>query len=256
MIGIIFIFVLMVVVRLTANLDLGCWLIGSFTILFTGAILHQLIEFKKDLNKFACPACADGSLCQKFCTSTKLYTIVAFVLSLIMAISLLSFLVLTEKFFLLIIGMDIFVFHYLFTHWNKTKTKELVKDATKVGGEIAINFFNILLLIIMLVALELMYIKDIHMNPEIFGVINDTVQHSCKVFQHIIRTKEFTDSSIYAMRNIEGIGNILFTFFYISTLSLFPMTAITLLYKFGIKIEYKYFKQAAIDDCNLEKREE
>jgi hypothetical protein len=236
-------FALIVAVKLTTNLDAGCGLIGIFTLIFSSAILHQLIEFKKDLNKFACPACTDDSLCHKLCTSTKLYTIVAVVISLVMAISLLSFIVLAENFFLLIIGMDIFVFHYLFTHWNSTNTNELVQDAKKVGAEVIINFLNILLLIVMLVALELMYIKDVQMSPEIFGTINEQVQHSCKVFQHILRTKEFTDSSIYAIRNIDGIGNILFTFFYISTISIFPMTAITLLFKFGIKTEYRFFRK-------------
>ena len=243
MIGIIFIFILMVAVRLTTSLDYGCWTIGIFTVLFTGAIFHQLLDFKKDINKFTCPACVEGSLCQKFCQGRVVYGLIALGLSLTMTLSLLSFLILSEKFFLLIIGMDMFVFHYLFTHWNLTKNSELVHSANKLVSEVAINFFNILLLIIMLVALELMYIKDIQMSPEIFSTINETVQHSCKVFQHILRTKEFTDSSIYAMRSIDGIGDLLFVFFYISTLSLFPMTAITLLYKFGIKVERNVFRK-------------
>jgi len=241
MIGIIIIFVLMVTVILTANVNASCWIIGGFSLFFTVAIMHQLIEFKKDINKFACPACSEKSLCEKFCTSTKLYMTIAFILSVTMTISLLSFLILAENFFIMIIGMDMFVFHYLFTHWNKTKSNQVVEDASKVVSEIAINFFNILVLIIMLIALELMYIKNINMSPEIFGIINESIQHSCTLFRHILRTKEFTDLSIYATRNIDGIGNILFTFFYISSISLFPMTAITLLYKFGIKVQYKYF---------------
>lgn len=243
MIGIITIFILMIAVRLTSDLEMGCCGTGFFTLLFTGAILHQLLDFKKDINKFTCPACVEGSLCQKFCKSRVLYGVIALVLSVTMSLSLLSFLVLSEKFFLLIIGMDMFVFHYLFTHWNETRSSELVEGANKVVSEVAINFFNILLLIVMLVALELMYIKEVQMSPEIFSTINETVQHSCKVFQHILRTKEFTDSSIYAMRTIDGIGDVLFVFFYISTLSLFPMTAITLLYKFGIKIERNVFRK-------------
>lgn len=243
MIGIIVIFMLMIAVRLTSSLEVGCWSTGIFTLLFTGAIFHQLLDFKKDINKFTCPACVEGSLCQKFCKSRVAYGLIALTLSLTMALSLLSFLVLSEKFFLLIIGMDMFVFHYLFTHWNETRSSELVDGANKVVSEVAINFFNIILLIIMLVALELMYIKEVQMNPEIFATINESVQHSCRVFQHILRTKEFTDSSIYAMRSIDGIGDVLFTFFYISTLSLFPMTAITLLYKFGIKIERNVFRK-------------
>jgi len=238
--GIIVIFLLMVSVRLTATIDMGCWLIGGFTLIFTFAILHQLIEFKKGLNLFICPACTQGSLCQKFCQSTKLYGFIAFILSLIMSISLLTFLILTERFFILIIGMDMFVFYYLFTYWNSSKSTELTKNAMKVAGEVAINFLNVLLLIIMLVSLELMYIKEVIMTPEIFGTINESVQHSCKLFQHVLRTKEFTEQSIYAMRNIDGVGDILFSFFYISTLSLFPVTAITLLYKFGAKFDRKY----------------
>ena len=239
--GILILFLLMVAVRLTATLDMGCWLIGAFALLFTSLIWHQLIEFKKGLNLFICPACTEGSLCQKFCRSTKVYGFISLILSLIMSISLLSFLILTERFFMLIIGMDMFVFYYLFTYWNSSKSTELTKDAMKVASEIAVNFLNVLLLIIMLVSLELMYVKEVIMSPEIFGTINETVQHSCKVFQHILRTKEFAEQSIYAMRNIEGIGDILFSFFYISTLSLFPVTAITLLYKFGIKFDQKYF---------------
>jgi len=243
MIGIIVIFLLMIAVRLTSNLDFGCWGIGGFTLLFTAMILHQLLAFKRDINKITCPACTEGSLCQKFCQGKILYFFIALLLSVVMSLSLLSFLILSEKFYLLIIGMDMFVFHYLFTHWNQTKNKEFVKDANKVLSEVAINFFNILLLIIMLVALELMYIKEVQMSPEIFSTINETVQHSCKVFQHILRTKEFTELSIYAMRNIESIGDILFAFFYISTLSLFPMTAITLLYKFGVKFQLAISKK-------------
>jgi len=243
MIGIVLIFLLMISVRLTASMEWGCWGIGTFTVLFTAMIFHQLLDFKKQLNKFTCPACLEGSLCQKFCKSRVLYGLIAFGLSATMAISLLSFLVLSEKFYLLIIGMDIFVFHYLFTHWNLGMNAELVENANKVISEVAINFFNILLLIVMLVALELMYIKEVMMTPEIFSTINETVQHSCKIFQHVLRTKEFADSSIYAMRSIDGVGDILFTFFYVSTLSLFPMTAITLLYKFGIKIEQSVFKK-------------
>ena len=233
----------MVAVRLTSSLDLGCWGIGSFALLFTLIILHQLIEFKRDVNKLTCPACLEGSLCQKFCKSTLLYSTIALILSTVMSISLLSFLILSEKFFILIIGMDMFVFHYLFTHWNLSRNNELVKDANKIVSEMAVNFLNIILLIVMLVALELMYIKEVQMSPEIFATINETVNHSCKVFQHVLRTKEFTDASIYAMRSIESIGDILFTFFYISTLSLFPMSAITLLYKFGIKIERNVFRK-------------
>ena len=239
MIGIIFIFLLMISVRLTTSLELGCWGTAGYAVLFSGMIFHQLMEFKKDVSSFACPACLEGSLCQKFCKSRVVYALIAVTISSVMAVSLLSFLVLTEKFFLLIIGMDMFVFHYLFTHWNLSKNRELVKGASKIVSEVAINFFNILLLIAMLVALELMYIREVQMSPEIFSTINETVHHSCRVFQHILRTKEFTDSSIYAMRSIDGIGNVLFAFFYISTLSLFPMTAITLLYKFGIKTQQK-----------------
>jgi len=238
--GIIAIFLLMVAVRLTANIEVGCWLIGLFTLLFTLMIWHQLIEFKKGLNLFICPACTEGSLCQKFCRGTKVYALIAFILSLVMSVSLLSFLILTERFFILIIGMDMFVFYYLFTYWNSSTSTELTKDAMRVASEIAVNFLNVLLLIIMLVSLELMYIKEVIMTPEIFGTINDSVHHSCKVFQHILRTKEFAEQSIYAMRNIDGIGDVLFAFFYISTLSLFPVTAITLLYKFGIKFDEKY----------------
>ena len=238
MIGIIIVFILMIAVRLSNTLNIDCWGTGFFTVLFTLAIWHQLLEFKRDLNKFTCPACVKGSLCQKFCKGKIIYGFISLVLSLVMTLSLLSFLILSEKFFLLIIGMDMFVFHYLYTHWNLSRSTELVENANKVVSEIAINFFNILLLIIMLVALELMYIKEVTMSPEIFSTINETVQHSCKIFQHILRTKEFTDSSIYAMRSIEGIGDFLFIFFYISTLSLFPMTAITLLYKFGIKLDH------------------
>ena|GEM_PF-3499219 len=243
MIGIVFIFLLMISVRLTASMDWGCWGIGTFTVLFTAMIFHQILDFKRQLNKFACPACIEGSLCRKFCESRVIYGLIALGLSLTMALSLLSFLVLSEKFYLLIIGMDIFVFHYLFTHWNLGMNSELVESANRVMSDVAINFFNILLLIVMLVALELMYIKEVAITPEIFSTINETVQHSCKIFQHLLRTKEFTDSSIYAMRNIEGVGDILFTFFYISTLSLFPMTAITLLYKFGIKTEQNIFRK-------------
>ncbi len=247
MIGIIFIFLLMVSVRLTTSLDIGCWGVVGYVVLFSGMILHQLMEFKKDVASFACPACLDGSLCQKFCRSRVVYALIALSISLIMSISLLSFLVLTEKFFLLIVGMDIFVFHYLFTHWNLGKNRELVQGASKIVSEVAINFFNILLLIVMLVALELMYIREVQISPEIFSTINETVHHSCRVFQHILRTKEFTESSIYAMRNIKEIGNLLFAFFYISTLSLFPMTAITLLYKFGIKSQLKLTKNSKKD---------
>jgi len=243
MIGIVLIFLLMISVRLTASLDWGCWGIGTFGILFTAMILHQLLDFKKQLNLFACPACKKGSLCQKFCESRVVYGLIAFGLSITMSVSLLSFLVLSEKFYLLIIGMDIFVFHYLFTHWNLGMNSELVENANSVISEVAINFFNILLLIVMLVALELMYIKEVLMTPEIFSTINETVQHSCKIFQHLLRTKEFMDTSIYAMRSIENVGDILFAFFYVSTLSLFPMTAITLLYKFGIKVEQNVFRK-------------
>lgn len=243
MIGIIIIFLLMVAVRLTASLEIGCWGTAGFTLLFSVMIFQQLLAFKREVNTFVCPACLEGSLCKKFCNGTLLYAIIALIFSVTMALSLLTFLVLSEKFFLLIIGMDMFVFHYLFTHWNLNKNSELVESANKIVSELAINFFNIFLLIVMLVALELMYIKEVQMSPEIFSTINETVQHSCKVFQHILRTKEFTDSSIYAMRSIDGIGDYLFVFFYISTLSLFPMAAITFLYKFGIKTEYKLFRR-------------
>ena len=241
MIGIVLIFIMMVAVRLTADMENGCWIIGGFTTIFSLMIWQQLIEFKRNLNKFTCPACAEGSLCQKFCQSTTIYALFALGLSVVMTLSLLSFLVLTQKFYLLIIGMDMFVFYYLFNHWNNTQSAELTKDAMQVGSEIAVNVLNVLLLMIMLVSLELMYIKEVQMTPEIFGTINDTVHHSCKIFQHILRTREFTDSSIYAMRNIEGVGSLLFSFFYISTLSFFPITAITLLYKFGAKMQHRYF---------------
>ena len=241
MIGLVLIFLLMISVRLTASLDWGCWGIGSYTVLFTAMIFHQLLDFKKQLNRFTCPACREGSLCQKFCKSRVIYGFIAFGLSATMALSLLSFLVLSEKFYMLIIGMDIFVFHYLYTHWNLGLNSELVESANRVISEVAINFFNILLLIVMLISLELMYIKEVLMTPEIFTTINETVQHSCKVFQHLLRTKEFTESAIYAMRSIESVGEILFAFFYLSTLSLFPMTAITLLYKFGIRANHNLF---------------
>jgi len=243
MIGIVLIFVLMMTVRLTTTFDLGCVGTGGYVFLFSGMIFHQLLEFKKDLVSFTCPACQEGSLCQKFCKSRFIYAIIALVLSVIMSLSLMTFLILSEKFYLLIIGMDMFVFHYLFTHWNLGKNAEVVEGASKVISEVAINFFNILLLIVMLVALELMYIKEVQMSPEIFSTINEQVHHSCKIFQHVLRTKEFTESSIYAMRSIQGIGDYLFAFFYVSTLSLFPMTAITLLYKFGIKIEMNVFRK-------------
>ena len=242
MFGLIAIFLLLVTVRLTANLEFSCWGISGFVLLFSLMIWHQLVEFKKALNLFACPACAEGSLCEKFCKSTIIYALFALVLSVVMSLSLISFLILTEKFYLLIIGMDMFVFYYLFNHWNAKRITELTESASKVGAEIAINILNIFLLIVMLVSLELMYIKSVDMSPDIFVNINETVHHSCRVFQHILRTKEFTESSIYAMRNIDNIGNILFAFFYISTLSLFPVTAITLLYKFGIKMNYKIGK--------------
>jgi hypothetical protein len=239
MIGIIVMFILIVVVKFTAHLDFGCWLIGGFIALFAGIILHQLIEFKRDLNQFVCPFCADGSLCKSFCKSIKIYTIVAVVLSFIMSVSLLSFLILTDALFLAFVFLDIFIFYYIFTRWNRLQTKELVEDAKKVGSEAIINFLNVLVLIIALVSLELSNIKDVQFTPEIFEFINENVVHSCKIFRHILRTKEFMELSMYAIRNIGEIGAILFTFLYISSLSVFPMTAITLLYKFGIKIEYK-----------------
>jgi hypothetical protein len=243
MIGIILIFTLLVAVIFTATSNTGCYTVGGFILIFTVAIMHQLIEFKKGVNKFACPACSKNSLCEKFCTSTKLFAVIAFFLSIIMSVSLISFLLLTEKFFILIIGMDVFVFHYFYTQWNKTQSNQLVGDASKVVGEVAINFFNILILLVMLIALEFMYAKSIDMNPDIFYTIKEKIHHSCKLFEYLLRTKELTNTTIYLLRNIEQIGDILFSFFYISTLSLLPMTAITLLYKFGIKMEQKILRK-------------
>ncbi len=243
MIGILGIFILLVLAKYTGSIEANCWIVGGFIILFSGAITHQLLEFKKDLNEFACHACIEGSICQRFCKSEKIYAIFAIGLSIIMSLSLISFLILADDFYIAILFMDIFVFHYIFTDFNKSNNQQLVKSATKVWKEIAINIGNVLLLVLMLIALELMHIKNIQINPEIFSIINDKVHHSCIIFQHLLRTLEFFNSSMYATRSIEGIGDSLFVFIYITSISMFPMIAITLLYKFGIKTYYKFRKE-------------
>jgi len=238
--ALILVYLFLLSVKLTSGFEYSCIITSIYTILFSSLILNQLILLKKEINQIACPFCSQNSLCQKFCKSTKIYTLFALILSVIISLSLLSFLILADYYFLIVIAIDIFVFHYLYNHWNQQKINtQLTPSGFNIYKELAVNFFNIFILLIMFVGLELYFMQNVQMSPEIFNTINETVQHNCKIFQHILRTRAFLDQSIEAMRQIDSIGHILFAFFYISTLSLFPMMAITFLFKFAIKTQYK-----------------
>lgn len=234
----ILVFLLLLSVPLTEKLHVGCVGIFVYTLIFSGMILQQLMELKKDINTFACPFCQPNSLCERFCKSVKLYAIFAFFFAVTISLSLITFLFLVTPFFYYIMFMDIFVAYYIFKSLAKSKTKQLVQHASKIYFEIIGNVLNISLLMVMLVTLEFQMSHNLHMSPEIFGYIVKNVNHSCTLFQHLLRTKELLDISIYGLRDIKGIGNWLFGFFYISTLSLFPLLGITLLYKFAVKFYY------------------
>lgn len=235
MIGIVIILFLLVGVRFTVDMDFGCWFIGAYISLFSVFILIQLYNLKKGINQFACPACVDGSWCKKICTGSLFFLPVGICLSVIMSISLVSFLVTINLHFIMYMIVDAVLFYMIINKINNNNYADITLKANAVVKEIVGNFFNILILTAFFVFVELYDAKDIPMDfVGICNGVEQTIHNSCGLFQDLLRTQEALQRVIFATKNINGIGEYLFPILYLSSLSLLPLTAITLLYRFGV----------------------
>lgn len=229
-------FLLLLSLKFSALYNCQCYDILGYVSLFGLIITTQLIIFKRAFKTLFCIHCIEGSFCQKFCKSVVLYGFFALILGVVMALSLVAFLSLIDIYFFIFIFIDMLFFYFLYTRWNRSPNTQLKADASIFASHLVINVINSLVLIAFLVGFELFTLMEVHFSPDIFAHINNTIMHHCKLFQDILRTKAFMMETIYATRSIESIGEIIFAFLYVSTLSIIPMSAITMLFKFAIRI--------------------
>jgi len=237
------IFVLLLSVKLTASFNWGCIPIAVYMSIFAIFIFREIFDFRKSIQRLSCKFCLPNTFCEKLCKSNTIYSIFKIILAIIISISLIAFLISIDIIYFIAIFFDIFIIKWLYFSWQSNSAqKQVVEEATIIYSNFVVNVLNSVLLILIFIILELLKFEAVNMSPDIFYQINEKIKHSCQVFQHILRTQEFLNKSVYAIKEIEYIGNYLFAFFYISTLSLFPVTAITFLYKQGLKLNEKLKK--------------
>ncbi|KIM09392.1 MAG: hypothetical protein KU28_01890 [Sulfurovum sp. PC08-66] len=212
----------------------GCWWVLSFASIFAAMIWHQLLAFKRDINTFACPFCHEGSLCERFCRSVWLFGMVSAVMAIVMALSVMAFLTMMHPYFWVILFLDLFFFYTLMSRWNVSKSNQLKPQAMGIVGQLVVNMLNVALLTVAIMGVDWSVTPHHEIDAELFAYINAHVTHACTIFQHLLRTQAFLEHAIFGLRAIEGVGQWLFGFFYIASLSFFPLLGITLLYKFGL----------------------
>jgi len=210
-----------------------CWRLGFFTLLFFCPLISQLIKFKKYKQAFSYQYLED-SLIKKV---LKGGVIILVILALIMSLSLVTFLIQLNEYFYIVLFIDIFVFHIIYKLSHNNFKSYVTEDGLKLVGAITTNFINTSILIISLITFDFLDVKHIDISPELFRTINSEVCNGCYVFQDLLRTQRFFSDLTYAIKsqNLGFIGDAIFVFFYITSLSIVPMTSITLIYMYSIE---------------------
>ena len=132
--------------------------------------------------------------------------------------------------------MDVFVF-FLLSH---LKVQIIEEQAKPVAAELAhafvISFLNVLILLITFVAMIILMPVESYdpMSPDIAESVIIKVNHSCKAFQHLVRTSYFLDLNIQSFQKIEGIGKYIYPILFFASLSLLPFVAITMSFRAAI----------------------
>lgn len=153
---------------------------------------------------------------------------------IIASFSMMSFLYTVSSWFLLIVLLDMILFYFIYNSIDHKLSKEFTENALGFFKEISINFLSILFLLGFFIMISLVSVNsDLQLSPQLFEKVNQEINHGCLYFQHFVRTTYFFDLFVQSLMNLDGIGDLVFSFFYITSLSLFPFFAITLVFKFS-----------------------
>ena len=222
-------------IKFTTSFD--CLVVVVYVFAVAMMIFSQLLYFKAQMEKFICASYfKDGSLLRKICVSKKIYVIIAFFLSLMLSFSLLIFVFLADKYTIGLLFLDVFIIYFLYRVFNKSLQTQLEDNAHRVFAEMLVNALNMGIVIIGVLFLSFLNVHDIQFAPKMFYVVHDEVNHACKWFRWYLRTKVLIGYSIDSLRNIGDLGTVIYSFLVVTSISFFPITALTLYYKFFIRI--------------------
>ena len=227
----------MLLVGIKFTTSYGCFAIIVYVLVVGMVIFSQLLYFKTQMEKFVCSSYfKDGSLLRKICVSKKIYWIVAFVLSLMLSLSLLIFVFLADKYTILLLFLDVFIIYLLYIIFNKSLHSQLEYNAQRVFAEMLVNALNMGIVFVGILFISFINIHDVQFNPKMLHVIHNEVYHACKLFRWYLRTKVLIGYSIDSLRSIGEFGTFIYSFVVITSISFFPITALTLYYKYFIRI--------------------
>jgi len=231
MYGLVLSFLLLVLFKVINN---NCIFIFVFFIIFFSMIYYQLIDFKKKANDAFCPICKTGTICKLLCESNLSAKIVSVIIAMIASFSMMSFIYTVSSWFLLVILLDMIIFYFIYNSIDHKLSKEFKENALGFFKEISINFLSILFLLGFFIMISLISVNpDLQLSPQLFEKVNQDINHGCLYFQHFVRTTYFFDLFIQSLMNLDGVSGLVFSFLYITSLSLFPFFAITLVFKFS-----------------------
>jgi len=234
LVGLVLSAVLLVGIKFTTSF--GCLVIVGYVFVVGMMIFSQLLYFKTQMEKFVCSSYfKDGSLLRKICVSKKIYVIVAFFLAIMLSFSLLIFVFLADEYMIGWLFLDVFIIYFLYVVFNKSLQTQLEENAHRVFAEMLVNALNMGIVIVGVLFLSFINVHDVQFSPKIFYVVHDEVNHACKWFRWYLRTKVLIGYSIDSLRNIGELGTIIYSFLVVTSISFFPITALTLYYKFFIR---------------------
>ena len=223
----------------------GCITIGMTIVILSLIFTYQMSIFKTKMHEIVKDKiCEEGTFCYSFFNGKWKYRIVSFMISIPMAIALMIFLHDIEWVFFAFLVFDIFLFHYIYTHFFSLVSSQLTKNSAGVAGEIFINFFHIIILMFIVIVIYFNFMGEPSMiNTHVYKSIVDNVKYPCVYFQDLLRTKALIEQTILSLQLIPDIGNYIFIYFYITSLSFFPALGITFIFKTAMNISQTQTKR-------------
>ncbi len=234
-----------VLLMLSFKIDLGCPTVVVYLVVFSYLIYSQIKEITLKIQVILCNAFFNtDTISFKMCLGKVAVSILTYASSLVMATSMLIFIYLSEAYFIILLFIDAFIFVWMYGRLMKTGFNNQLSEKTKESYQpILLSLVNVLILSIFYYSASLVFTKVYPMfSTDIPNVITNSINHSCHIFQAIARTMNYLDLNIHSLRSIGGVGSNLFTFIYLTGVSLLPFIGITWIYRKFLTLQVPLLK--------------
>lgn len=208
----------------------------AFWVLLTWLVFRQLYRFRQAVREMLVTRVLnpDFWLARWLIERYTLLGIAAFFISLGTSASLMVYVYICGRLDLWLLGFDALVFVLLYRHVHFSFTRRIFQeDIARLISEFAPVVTNVLILFAGFAAIAVLA------DTDVFGLgdvriperVIEQIDHSWTPFRYIARTAYFLDLNVRSLKSLEHGGTLLYIAMYLTTVSLVPYTALSLVFK-------------------------